>query len=111
MKRVHEDLPALYTHMFMDGEWVWYCGPSLAGADNKNARETLKEIGFRFAFKGHPMRGADGQPTKVMGSWGHSCAKPMGFRRKGKAPNTDTTTNGETVVRQEISPAYMLGLI
>ena len=107
MKRVHDEIPALYTHMFLDGEWVWYCGPSLAGADNKNTRETLKEIGFRFAFKGHAMKGADGQPTKVMGSWGHSCARPMGFKRKGKTPDTTEADGATAVVRQEISPALI----
>ena len=85
MKRVSQETPALVQHMFLDGEWVWYCGPSLAGADNKALRESLKEIGFRFCFKGHPMKGPDGQVTNVKGSWGHSCAKPMGFRRKGQS--------------------------
>lgn len=81
MGQIAARLPALTPHMFLDGDWVWYCGPSLAGADNKPVRETLKEIGFRFAINGHRMRDAQGNDTAIMGTWGHSCHHPTPPRR------------------------------
>ena len=91
MAKVQAKAPGLVPHMYLDGEWIWYCGPSLQGAENKPVREAIKEIGFRFSFTGHVMRTHDGSPTNVKGSWGHSCLKPMRFNRSkakggGKAP-------------------------
>lgn len=86
MAQVQARLPALVPHCYLDGEWIWYCGPSLAGADNAATRETLKEIGFRFAFKGHVMRDSAGHPTTTVGTWGHSCQRPLPPRRRGRQP-------------------------
>ena len=87
-------LPALVQHMFLDGEWIWYCGPSLAGADNKPVREALKEIGFRFAMSGHRMRDPAGNQTNVVGTWGHSCQRPLPPRRRSHQgePASEPTT-------------------
>lgn len=82
MAQVQARLPALVPHMYLDGAWVWYCGPSLAGESNKPTRETLKELGFRFAFSGHVMKDAAGQPTSTIGSWGNSCQHPTPPRRR-----------------------------
>lgn len=71
MDDVQARVPHLTNQMFLDRNWVWYCGPSLAGAENKATREALKEIGFRFSREGHLM--PDGVTT---GTWGHSCLKP-----------------------------------
>ena len=65
-------IPDLAEYLQSDREWLWYCGPSLAGEGNKPIREALKEIGFRFTPGGHLM--PDGE-TK--GSWGHSCHHPI----------------------------------
>lgn len=82
MAQLQAKLPALVLHMFLDGEWVWYCGPSLAGDTNKPTRETLKEMGFRFAFNGHVMKDAEGNATDLTGSWGNSCQHPTPTRRR-----------------------------
>lgn len=106
MAQVQARLPALVDHMFLDGEWIWYCGPSLAGEDNKPVREALKEIGFRFCFKGHPMRDAEGQPTDVTGSWGHSCERPMPRRRHSHRSNTPATEPA-----RQLSDAELIGAL
>lgn len=69
--------PSLVEHMFLDREWVWYCGPSLK--NNAEVRTALSEIGFRFSPKGHLM--PDGE---TIGSWGHSCLRPIFARRQNK---------------------------
>jgi len=95
MTQMQARLPALVPHMFLDGAWVWYCGPSLAGETNKPTRETLKEMGFRFAFSGHVMKDAAGQATTVRGSWGNSCQHPTPPRRhnRGAAAITSDTSD------------------
>ena len=79
MALVNERIPHLVERMFMDREWIWYCGPSLAGEDNKATREALKEFGFRYAMKPHLM--PDGQTT---GTWGNSCTRPTCNFRRGQ---------------------------
>ena len=90
LAQVQARAPAIIPHLYRDGEWVWYCGPSLAGNDNKPVRETLKEIGFRFAFAGHRMRDGEGNQTDVIGTWGHSCKHPTPPRRRDNRANNDT---------------------
>ena len=76
---VEKHLPALVAHCYVDRDWLWYCGPSLAGDHNKATRETLSALGFRYAPKGHTM-----QDGATVGSWSHSCAEPRKriFRRR-----------------------------
>lgn len=76
MAEVKKRLPSLAPHCVMDRAWIWVCGIDLRGDDNKPTRETLKEIGFRFAREPHLM--PDGQ---TVGHWAHSCERPM-FRRR-----------------------------
>lgn len=84
MADIQLQLPDLAEHMYMDRDWIWYCGPSLQGEENKPKREALKAIGFRFCPGGHDM--GDGE-TK--GSWGHCCERPMGKRRRNNKPAAD----------------------
>lgn len=92
LAEVDKKAPTLSPHLFIDREWIWYCGPSLQMFPK--LRAALAEIGFRFSRKGHPM--PDGQT----GSWGHSCAKPTWPRRHHKPD-----TNGKRAVPdQEEAP-------
>lgn len=79
MAQVFEQTPSLTEHMYVDRDWIWYCGPSLQGEHNRATREALKEIGFRFSPGGHIM--PDGE---TRGTWGHSCQRPMFPKRKAK---------------------------
>ena len=95
MGEVGEKLPSLVPFMFLDGSWIWYCGPSLAGAENKETREVLgtRGIGFRFAPHGHLM-----QDKTTLGTWGHSCEAPIPrrFRSKQKEPIGNSSTELST---------------
>ena len=74
MAEVQAACPQLVPHMFMDGAWIWYCGPSLK--EHPKLREALSNIGFRFAKRGHVM------PDKqTRGYWGHSCDRPTRTHR------------------------------
>jgi hypothetical protein len=84
MADVQLHVPHLARHMFMDRDWIWYCGPTLQGAQNLETRGKLKGFGFRFSPGGHLM--PDGQ-TK--GHWGHCCEKPMGPRRRRRPTETE----------------------
>lgn len=75
MERLGSKAPHLAENCYLDREWVWYCGPSLR--ENPADRAVLKEMGFRWSKAGHLM--PDG---KTVGTWGHSCQKPMFPRRK-----------------------------
>ena len=58
-------------------------------AERKRIREAIKEIGFKFAFHGHPL------PSGVISYWGHSCDHPVRFKRRGKTPGPDDGPDGE----------------
>ena len=74
MAEVQATAPRLVPFMFMDGAWIWYCGPSLK--EDEAARRALSAIGFRFAKRGHVM------PDKqTRGYWGHSCDRPTRTHR------------------------------
>lgn len=81
MTEVSERLPHLEKHMFMDRDWIWVCNINLSGAQNKDTRETLKEIGFRFSMKGHVM-----QDGATVGTWSHSC----NVQHKGRGQEEST---------------------
>ncbi len=100
---LRERSPALLSHCRIDGAWLWYCGPSLK--DYPEARALLSSLGFRFARRGHPIKG-----TPHVGSWGHACAHPTPFRRhRTPAPprSDETRTSDET---DALSAATALGL-
>ena len=74
MAEVQAACPNLVPHMFMDGAWIWYCGPSLK--EHPKLREALSNIFFRFAKRVHVM------PDKqTLGYWGHSCDRPTRTHR------------------------------
>lgn len=78
MADVRKLTPKVAPHCYVDRDWIWYCGPSLQGEQNKPTRETLCSLGFRFAPKGHVM-----QDGKTRGSWSHSCDHPLRRFNKG----------------------------
>lgn len=80
---LRERAPSLLSHMRRDGDWLWYCGPSLK--EYPQARAILKELGFRFAKFGHQIKG-----TKFVGTWGHSCDHPTRFKRRHTPESTTT---------------------
>ena len=90
MDDLKAQLPDLIGHFYTDRSWLWYCGPSLAGDNNKATRETLSALGFRYAPRGHQM--ANGLTT---GSWSHSCEAPRGrmFRKGSRNFSQHTNTN------------------
>lgn len=59
----------------------------------KGIRESVKEIGFRFAMGGHPLK------SGVVSYWGHSCDHPVRFKRRGK-----TSKPGDGTVEDKPSP-------
>lgn len=75
MAQLGAKAPHLAENCYIDRDWVWYCGPSLQ--PKPDDRAILKELGFRWSKGGHQM--PDGV---TVGSWGHSCQKPMFPRRK-----------------------------
>jgi len=89
MGQMARHTPTLTQHVYVDRDWLWYCGPSLAGDGNKPTREALNLIGFRYSKRGHLM-----SDKKTVGKWGHSCTQPTfrrrrgskGYRRKQSAP-------------------------
>lgn len=82
MAEVQLAAPKLAPHMFMDGAWIWYCGPSIK--EDEASRVALKEIGFRFAQRGHVM-----PDRKTRSYWGHSCDRPTRTKRSGHAPRQE----------------------
>lgn len=88
--------PQLLRHIVPDRDWLWYCGPELRGEDNAATREILKDAGFIWAKGGHEVETEDGDV--LMGSWGHCCAKPVKFRRRGEKNEStdDSTTTSES---------------
>lgn len=86
---LEEQTTGLLEHMYEDRDWIWYCGPALTGKANAAIRNVLKNLGFRFSPKGHLM--PDGE---TIGTWGHSCQRPM-FPKRRRHP---TTRDHETEV-------------
>ena len=79
MADVQAAAPKLVPFMFMDGAWIWYCGPSLK--EDEAARRALSTIGFRFAKRGHVM-----PDKRTRGYWGHSCDRPTRTHRHQGGP-------------------------
>ena len=73
-----EHHPSLWTTAELDRAWVWLVA-NLSGDGNKAVRESIKEFGFIFSrHGGHRL------PSGKTGFWGHSCLKPLPFKRHGK---------------------------
>ena len=93
MASIEATLPRLLPHFFYDRDWLWYCGPSLK--DDEEARTLLKQLGFRWAKKGHVM-----QDGVTIGTWSHSLQHPLPPRRFSKRPLVSE--------KEEPSPADLL---
>lgn len=78
---LHEHHPQLHADAELERDWCWL-STDLRGDHNKATREAIKQFGFRFAKRGHPL------PSGKEGRWGHSCTKPIPFHRKSGASNT-----------------------
>lgn len=85
--------PSLAPDAEQEREWVWL-STDLRGDHNKATREELKEYGFRFAKKGHPL------PSGREGRWAHACLKPIPFKRKGGAGGPEKT--GEEILAEKL---------
>ncbi|EEF63356.1 hypothetical protein [Pedosphaera parvula] len=80
--------PQLHTGAEIDRAWIWLT-TNLQGEHNKPIRESLKSYGFIFHRKGgHHLS------SGKLGMWGHSCLKPLPFKRKGK-PNKSASSSAE----------------
>lgn len=76
--------PALAEKVEQERDWVWLAA-DLRGEENKATRDAIKEYGFRFAKKGHPL------PSGREGTWAHACTRPLPFKRKGKPGQPEKT--------------------
>lgn len=96
-----ENHPHLQDAATIDRSWCWLA-VDLRGEHNKTTRDSIGDYGFRFSRRGHPL--TNGQT----GTWGHSCERPLPYRRKGKGQavtaRTTTTTQTETLTRQQNHP-------
>lgn len=88
--------PALLPSAELDRDWVWLTA-NLKGDEHKATRESLKQYGFIFS-----RRGGHKLPSGNIGTWGHSCNKPLPFKRKGQrreapvdAQPTETVTDDD----------------
>ena len=105
-----EHFPALHKAAEVDRDWVWLV-VDLSGEVNKTIREAIgkKGLGFRFAKRGHVLENG------TVGTWGHSCQRPMPFKRRGdgkwerksKEPETtgDESQDLETEIMAVLSAA------
>lgn len=85
--------PELHATAEVDRSWVWITA-NLKDDAHKATRESIKQFGFIFARRegGHPLSSGN------KGTWGHSCDKPLAFRRKpskAKVGQGDDTQEGE----------------
>ncbi len=87
LKWLHENHPRLHSVAELERDWVWLV-VDLRGDHNKPTRESIKAFGFRFHF-----RGGHALPSGKVGTWAHSCMKPMGFHKgKHKRNNSDDSS-------------------
>ncbi len=63
----------------IDRDWVWIA-VNLSGEEHRATRDSLKEFGFAYKTKGaHPLQ------SGRMGTWSHSCTRPISFKKRGGA--------------------------
>ncbi len=96
--------PDLHEVAETERAWVWL-PVDLRGDHNKAKREALKEFGFRFAFRGHPL------PSGKNGTWGHCCMRPMPFKRKGQRKEPNHTNHNQQASEPDPIEAEMLAFI
>jgi hypothetical protein len=89
----------------VERDWLWITteiGPLHRKCDcaecarRKGIRESIKEIGFRFAMGGHPLK------SGVVSYWAHACDHPVRFKRRGK---TSKPGDGKDEDKQSGTPS------
>lgn len=87
--------PQLHAAAEIERDWVWLA-VDLRGEANTPIREAIKAYGFIFNRKGgHPL------PSGKLGTWGHSCMRPLRFVKGNRKPDP----NGEAKASQDQSDA------
>lgn len=66
-------------------------------ANRKNIRESIKTIGFRFAFNGHPL--ASGKVSR----WAHSCDHPVRFKKKSGGSSESADKPSESISDEQLA--------
>ena len=74
---LQEHYPELHAKAEIDRDWVWLA-VDLRGDPTIPIRTAIKEYGFIFS-----RRGGHVLPSGAIGTWGHSCERPVRFFRKG----------------------------
>lgn len=97
--------PALIDCAEQDRNWLWLAWDG-RGEHNKPIRESLKQFGFRFHF-----RGGHKLPSGKVGTWGHSCMKPTGFKRRKSGGNKTSNPDTKGGDKQELSDDELLNLL
>lgn len=91
--------PMLHVTCEIDRAWIWiteslkppHHNCKCEACENLAAvRRSLADYGFVFA-----RRHLHQLPSGKLGTWGHSCLKPLPFRRKGKPEKTETEDRTE----------------
>jgi hypothetical protein len=72
---LNKNHPELVPDAALDRNWIWLT-TNLKGDDKKPVRESLKQNGWRFAFKPHKM--ADGREAR----WANNCGFFKPFRKR-----------------------------
>lgn len=105
---LHQNHPDLHQGAELDRAWVWLTVASLK--DKLEVRQSLKDYGFiisKATFKGggHPL------PNGKLGTWGHSCDRPIGFKRRGKSAARPASNSPDPVGREEEMSPEILAMI
>lgn len=85
--------PDLLKTVEPDRDWLWV---SADLRKDKATRESLKQLGFRFARKGHTT------PSGKVAFWGHCCKRPTPFKKNsgsGKGPS-GKSTEGDSLMSE-----------
>jgi hypothetical protein len=97
---LQENFPELHRAAEIDRDWIWLA-VDLRGDHNKPVREAIKEYGFIFHRHGGHLL-----PSGQLGTWGHSCERPVRFARKGK----DKKHNDNPPETPEVSDEAILAM-
>ena len=79
--------PELHQVATVERAWIWL---PVDLRQQPDVREAIRAYGFRFARRGHPL--SNGK----LGTWAHSCIKPLPFKHRGKSSTSGTHANRES---------------
>jgi len=101
-EEVIEALKTTHVNVEQDRSWLWVTSPETAPVhkikggckceecqQRAQLRETLKSIGFKFAFREHPL------PSGKFSRWGHNCGKAISFRKRKQTASGDAPHRAE----------------